>query len=440
MEGGGCMAQEYEVRIPGASNIFKFGPGPKRTVAQKRAIIQRMRAKSPLPGFLQWIPSAINLLDDVQDIMITGLVLAKPLLRRIPLRFVPVLGWVLTINDLINLTNAVLATGILGSVPKKVAKNTVIFFSKFRYGQTARVDSFMGKTAWLSFALQAAQASQTITGVGLALGGIMGMITDTFWGIIRLLGGAKVTIKGPPPDDIFAKAARVITQSAPVRFIKDLFSGRECQEIICGHKIAVDILAENPNESVVVSRLSEMGGIQVPQVEPSDPGTIEALQAEGIPIGGEQKGLYPQASINDTFAQMVTKSAAGNVKHEQTLKDLFGETEDAVFNQCIFDEANIQTAETMMETGNLYKFRWTVLGLVMLTMYEQGWFPRMKTTNRDWLFYARGFGLRRLDLVKYPFSFWDAEARHFGMGGLVQLDGNESQLGDQDANPVRIFG
>ena len=373
------MATEYEIKIPGAKQIFRFAPPSTLSQEAKQALIQRSRDKSPVPGFLQWIPGVINVLDDAQDILITGLTLAKPLLRRLPLRFVPVLGWVLLANDILNISTAILATGIGGAFPKKIAKNVMEFYAKARFNPTGGTKAFFGKTNKLSFALQAAQASQTITGYGLSLGGIMGMITDTVWGTLRVLQGNKVTIKGPPPDDIFGKAGRFLIQTFGWDWSSKILTKEQEMTVLCAKKIAIDMITEGSEVGSKISRMSQADSVLVPNVRPYIESSRRALIAEGIDPDVDQFPLSRVADTKATFGDVIAEVNQHHLESQMDLKTMFGATEEAVVNQCVMDEAGIFVTEWLQPEEKQYQYDFTLDQSIVLRSYEMGLIPAVTT-------------------------------------------------------------
>ncbi|MGR3319635.1 MAG: hypothetical protein ACUZ8O_14300 [Candidatus Anammoxibacter sp.] len=369
------MAREYEIRIPGLSQVFRFAPPQEMTVEAKRAVIRRAREKSPMPGFLQWIPRVINIIDDAQDILTTGLTLAKPLLRRIPGRFVPVLGWVLLANDILNISTALLSTAAGGAVPKKVVKNMMEQFGKGKYKPTASMKRFFGKTNKLSFALQAAQASETITGYGLSLGGIMGVITDSFWSIMRIAQGRKVTITTPPEFSAIDKASRFLIQTFTFYWGGGFLTKDQEMLIHCARKIATDICSESVDYGGRAGRIRKAESFLIPNIVPWNDISRRALIAEGVDPDVDQLPLLLDGNVNTTFGEAIVSVNSEHLRTQNGLKNLYGKTDEANINQLILDETGIQTTEALQTRGRQYTYEFTVDQRMVLRAVEFGIFP-----------------------------------------------------------------
>src|SRR3989304_3781074 len=84
----------YRIQIPGMKGFVSVPAEKKLTPEVKDIIIKRYMAKySPVPRKLQWIPGVINQIDDAQDLLSVALTLGKPLLRKLPGRFIPGLAF-----------------------------------------------------------------------------------------------------------------------------------------------------------------------------------------------------------------------------------------------------------------------------------------------------------------------------------------------------------
>lgn len=120
----GADADPYTVKIPGFDDIVKTGASSN--AEEKKDKVNRFKLEnSALPDFLKWAPPLLNKLDDAQDILQTGLLLAWPILKKasglvyqgtmrvaagsIPIvrsvapRILGPLGILLTVNDLLNM-------------------------------------------------------------------------------------------------------------------------------------------------------------------------------------------------------------------------------------------------------------------------------------------------------------------------------------------------
>lgn len=275
---------DYQINIPGITQIIRFKRPEEELTDEKRERIARMRAaQSPVPGFLQWIPPAITAIDNAQDLLYVGLTLAKPLLRRLPARFLPGLGWALFANDVMNVANAILSSYRPGVNMKRVGQETLNIFTVNRASRILRAKSFLASTPLLPFALQAGQVAYDMTGYGLCLGPLFGAVADTEWSIIRALEGKSTQIRLPPPDDPLGKAARYLMQSGVRRVVPDAFSKEDHERMIAAESVAMQIIEEEGDHNKLDYRGPSLLNENVPVYLPSVEQSNRALELEGFP-------------------------------------------------------------------------------------------------------------------------------------------------------------
>lgn len=92
----------FTIDVPGIADIIKL-PGLESGALRRERFLRMKSARSAIPEALQWIPHVLTKLDDAQDILSTGLALAIPLIKRLPTRVLPGVGWLLAANDVLNL-------------------------------------------------------------------------------------------------------------------------------------------------------------------------------------------------------------------------------------------------------------------------------------------------------------------------------------------------
>lgn len=93
---------DYTVNIPGVTDILRV-PGLETKELRRQRWERMQTSRSALPEPLRWIPPLLNKLDDAQDLLFTGLAIAWPLFKLLGKPFLGPLGWLLTINDILNL-------------------------------------------------------------------------------------------------------------------------------------------------------------------------------------------------------------------------------------------------------------------------------------------------------------------------------------------------
>lgn len=303
--------QTYTITLPGVQDVFVVPPLESNQLKLER--IARMRStNSPIPEPLRWIPQVINWLDDAQDTLITALILGLPLLRRLPSKFIPYLGWALLANDALNLFNMFLSAPLAPRIRKAEFIHTTQRALGGRLARIRAAETFIlpGRVKFLPFLLTAGQVLYSYTGWGLRLGTIMGTISDSFWGIIRLLQGNHLRIIGPPPSDPFHKAARFLSQSYIHGMVTDAILEQDKKLIALATNAAWSILGAPNAPFPDDARLEEMGNLPVPRFEPWTQSSRQALEESNIVTGEEMLLPLPGLPGRITYGGAVQASLA----------------------------------------------------------------------------------------------------------------------------------
>jgi hypothetical protein len=210
------LASEFTITIPDWDDVIKIRPMSTLSKEEQRAKqVKRIVAmkKSPTPGIVQRLSSIANYIDDAEDILSTALVLAKPLLRRLPGRFVPGLGWILLIKDIFDFSTWLLSSATPGMTGKRNAIDQLRTISFSRGARVKKTTMFLRTAPGVGALLEGLQASETLFGVGISLGPLMGLMQDTIWGAMRGGAGDRVQFKTSTPVELHQKAAQFLLQN-----------------------------------------------------------------------------------------------------------------------------------------------------------------------------------------------------------------------------------
>lgn len=344
----------YTVDIPGIGDIIRIPLPDQNDVELRRQRIERMKtAKHPYPEAIAWIPSVINTLDDAQDLLFVALTLGKPLLRRLPTRFLPGLGWVLLANDLLNLATLVLGFAMTGGSGKRIFHHDMDILNTLRTRGLKKVPAFLSKTNWLGFTLQAGQVLESLTGYGLCLGPLMGMMSDAVWGIVRKVQGADIVIRTPPGNDIISKSARFIIQANQEFIAPDMLSDQDHALVTAAKSVAVSQIIGLKSADVVENRFNEAANMDVPLFSPWQAASRRALMDQGI---DPEKGL-----LHPVFAQQktpkfsdLTRAYAGlQYQYQKYQKENFVNPDvHQKALQMMFDEAGLGSWQIALGTAS----------------------------------------------------------------------------------------
>jgi hypothetical protein len=195
----------FLVQVPGWQDIFQFNNDSMfsdRDKKDRTADAREAMERSPTPPNLQEIGVLLTALDDVQDEVATLAIVMK-IAQKLAGRRIPGIGKVSTTAEALSaiyaLSNVATGSGIPGKGGKrrlhekgKHSKNGL----RGKWNQFKRVTKLK---VGIGAILEGLQATDSMFGVGIQLGGIMGFLQDGFWGTVR---GAEFQGRGPLWDPL----------------------------------------------------------------------------------------------------------------------------------------------------------------------------------------------------------------------------------------------
>jgi len=209
----------FLVKVPNWEDIFVFNNDEVFNQEDKRRRFLDMKEameRSPTPPALAEMGELLTTLDDLQDEAAT-LAVVLMIAQKLAGRAIPGVGWVATAADALNIIYAVASTGTGSSLPGKRSKRRAVDKAKSTSGGLAARFEDLRRTGALKIGLgdilQGLQASDSIFGTGIQLGGIFGFMQDLTWGAIR---GAEVEARGPIWDPLgFTEAGKSACYRSP---------------------------------------------------------------------------------------------------------------------------------------------------------------------------------------------------------------------------------
>jgi len=175
--------------IPGFDDVIIL-PGTeeiRKQMARERA--QWYQTHRPAsPETLEPVIKLLTKIDDAQDIAYTAMMLMRPILKRIPKEWNNPLSWVLSAIDVAGVLVTIMGSAAQLNLKKLKFHNLLKAAGLSKKQRFKRVSEYKTKINYASTIIQGAQAAETLTGYGLRLGPIMGMISDTVWSGVRALG------------------------------------------------------------------------------------------------------------------------------------------------------------------------------------------------------------------------------------------------------------
>jgi hypothetical protein len=331
----------YTIDIPGWQDIIRIPSLEDAKLIKER--IERARTHlSPLPRAFDWIPGVLNWLDDIQDFLFVALAAGWPILKRLPLRILGPIGWILTGLQFIDAINGLLGLTMGGRHSKrKTLASTLPLLTK-RAARLAVASKFLGKFPWVPFIAQGLQVSREWTGYGLQLGGVMGLISESIYGAVRAIQGNDVIIRPPPPSDLASKAARVLAQSLQLPYVQGVLSDDDMTLVIVGTSVASEVLRNSMSNTYLNSRGPGVREMPLPGFAPWNPTTRQALldngwqnyEPEKIPSGQLVPSEHPFPPVGDVL-QDIPRAI---LPFEQAVAEQFGKTWHGLISGSIWNQ------------------------------------------------------------------------------------------------------
>ncbi len=223
----GPPSDGFLVEVPGFQDVFTFNNQfifDERSGQQRTLDFRDSLSRSPTPPSFREVAEILTTLDDIQD---EAAILATVLgvVERVAGRAIPGVGAVALVADALNVVGAIVRPGTLSGLPGKQGKRVVLDKGRaLRNGYAGRIEEARrfrdldqrarGRVGprldpvraprgdfrvGVGDLLQGLQATDSIFGTGIQLGGIMGFLQDAFWGVVR---GATFQASGPVWDPL----------------------------------------------------------------------------------------------------------------------------------------------------------------------------------------------------------------------------------------------
>lgn len=303
----------YRVHIPRFDDIIHLGTPKKATEAELKAYflrdyqtlggerykeihdsflkrkerIERMM-DSPAPIWYQNLASAMTFIDDLEDALST-----VAMIGRIAARFAPRLfgklfrgpiGWIMLINDLLNISQLITCLPMGAFSKKRVMEDLVLHNPFSKKARLKRARRF--RRWWPSFGdiLETLQTTDNIFGIGLSLGPLVGFMADSFFGTYRMIRGDKVRWGSEPPElyphELIAMRA---FRALPIMFLGgDAISDDDKFMAIITANLSLQVIREYSQEWNLLDHLENIDDIELIPPTPTNPLTRLALEDAGV--------------------------------------------------------------------------------------------------------------------------------------------------------------
>jgi hypothetical protein len=283
----------YVVRIPNIEEIIHLVPNAFKTdaeiKAEKRAGLMNILASPTPQGVRDYYTTPMTWLDNIQDmtsVVYPAISMLTRWMPKIMSKAIPVLGWLMLGTDLLNMA---IGVGRLPMNPMggkrlwcEVTKRNP-FNKEARFLRQERIRNFKPGVADL---LQALQVTDQFMGVGLNLGPMMGTIMDAAFGAYRYLNGDRVTFAYDAPD-LFAHeklAGRGMAAASLINSFGQVFNEETHFWSLTMGAASARLFCPAAHDFDIVGTVNDPMNIMVPAARPTDPLTIEVIEAEGLNV------------------------------------------------------------------------------------------------------------------------------------------------------------
>jgi hypothetical protein len=347
-------------------------------------------------------------MDDIQDVLITALTLGRPILTRLPTRVVPILGWALLANDVLNASVALLSVVTSGRIAKASVYKSLLSSIGGRAARVNRAETFLkGRLAWIPFLLQAGQVLKTFTGWGLQLGGVMGASTDIAWGAVGALRGEPLKLIAPPPSDPINKAWRVLSRASFLPFLAPLVNPSDLPWLTAGFNTAVQWLTDELRGPADDDRLGSLAADQIKTIGAWEPSTRAALTDAGEDPDGMTDLPLPAGNTNPTLGAAAQSSALHVPDLESTMQSILAGAEGESIAAACAREAADTCLDVYGGPGAIEKVL-TPFERLMGMAIERNVFPPWATDETDAQWW-RDFTHQTLRLTVDNRKYWSTD-------------------------------
>lgn len=374
-------AATYTINIPGIQDVVRIGAYEDKQLKQQRWL-RFQNAKNPAPPFSQAAAQLLGILDDAQDLLFTALALSWPLLRRLPARMIPGVGWVLTLNDVLNLMTCLLGQAARPGLTKHQCFSILSILRGRRAYQAIGAAKFLAKFPLWGFILQAPQALFTVTrdilgmpGYGVLPGPIMGLLSDAFWGTIKAASGNPVRINLPPPTDIASKAFRFLSHPAIHHGLHQAFSLEDHMLLSAATSVASQIVDLIPMTPDIPQRADLLATSQVPQFTPWTESSLEVALDLGWQPDQEPRNLILPGQTAPTYGAVLQQITLDWLTVEENLAAEYGAATAGTINSMLVYESGNRILDWLNEGEPAAKPRFTEMEKTFARQFEHQLFP-----------------------------------------------------------------
>lgn len=282
---------EQEVKDWKARRYDKFSENRLyeiRKMKKKRKDKFMSMLASPAPEVINNVGSFMLAIDDAQDCLFTigGLGIAAA--RFSPPSVAAVLalptGAILTAASALDVIQSIGKKGLPGIESKRAWQKKTGIDPWSKKGRIAYAKHLIKTFPKKAFLIQALQTTDSVFGVGLSLGAIVGLFIDVVSGPVRRIYGDKVTVTLPIPTyDEFCKAAQYYGRTTAAYFYPGVqTSDEEVLTMMMAHWLSQVALYSDTKDKPGWENFNNLDDLELQMPLPTNPLTLEVMAEEGI--------------------------------------------------------------------------------------------------------------------------------------------------------------
>lgn len=264
-------------------------PPHKVAYLEHRADVKRRMLGNPQPKWYRSVSSILTAIDDAEDALSTACVLGRIAIRLAPKllgRMVPVLGWALLANDILEFAN------LIGRMPftARRSKRTWNDFKNdnpfSKRGRMKNARRFLRRRPGIGALLEALQTTETMFGTGVSLGPLMAYPADLFFGVARQRAGQPVSWEGAVPTlaSHEIKAYQLVKSAPAAIAVNPWIPDDERMRIIVGWFLSMQVLSGTLPQGVDFDEIDELWDWEIQAPRPTNPVTLWLLEEYGYDI------------------------------------------------------------------------------------------------------------------------------------------------------------
>lgn len=284
----------------------------ERFKQMRKARYLRMLA-SPTPKIVRAFGAYANMVDDAQDTLVTAAVLGRLAIKLAPKfmrRFIPVVGWAMIGADILNLFSLY---AFMPFLTRSAKRGHWQFANLNPWSKQAKLKRAAKLMQWYpSFGdiVQVLQVSDSVCGLGISLGPIIGCLQDVVSGAARSAIGQPVEWKGNPLilPRYYWQCYRTLLGMPQVQQGGQVLDDDEHLAYLYATLAAYQIVAETWDDPVNVEAMRESPTWQLEAPAPRSFLTQEIMAEIGVDT--EATRLWPSTGTRWASIQDLIDSAA----------------------------------------------------------------------------------------------------------------------------------